>query len=832
MNPTQGLQDLTLFKHLLSVCSPFAPHIVEVYNEIKDVLNTRIPHVFPHYTLHDTSHSFRVIEYMSEIVEDYTKLSDLEIALLIYSALLHDIGMAVSQVDIDDIKSGAFVHSSAKYSAMKTLCSGDETIALQEYVRMIHASLSAKYIREVLKGRFTIPGLSSIDFNVDLALICESHTEGFDWIRQRLNLHSVKGDYPYNSQYVACILRLADILDIDSNRTPYRLYKLIDPQGISNAEWKQNFTISNNKKIVVNPTTSQKRIVFHGESNSAGIHRKILVYASWVESEFTDAIELVAGMADRYALFFNDKPDVFITPIGYTFSDYRMTLEFKAISSLLMGEKIYGDKTLGLRELIQNSIDSCKLRQEIEAQSYEFGQDEYRPKIKVILDKSRNQAIVKDNGTGMSMAIIKKHFLNIGVSYYKSREFILKEHEYKPIGNYGIGFLACFMLSSEVMVATRHYRSRNKYLIQLESGNEWTSLTEVEDLEFDGTEVILSYTEFIKAFEHKVQAVKAFLMKYFITDGIEFELIDRMEKVVHPVSNPIERTVPEKGSLVPIQLRDYLIDFEGLAFIKRRSRFISKFEEIDFYGTLYRYDDEDGLVEVDDYSSLRISDYLNGNEIKYLAIPLVDGDTERDYLNGLKFTENDVEEVIEKMDRDMTWISIIVPQENQSQLITQTLSKGDYLFDNLGFADLVALGHSKECTTRAFEKTKSLFEGRINELYLPFETNDNVHHYWRPDDNRWELFIRNVLIKDFKYRIPITAGVFEIVSIVANIHSRKVIPDVSRNNIDSKASDMIGSAVAKAIHNGALTALSLTSDENATLSRFIEEYYGHVADLV
>src|SRR5699024_8245987 len=108
---------------------------------------------------------------------------------------------------------------------------------------------------------------------------------------------------------------------------------------------------------------------------------------------------------------------------GYTFSDYKMTLDFKAITSLLMGEKIYGRKSLGLRELIQNSLDACRIRQETEEQNREFGQDPYQPKIKVILDHHNEVAIIKDNGTGMSMDIIKNHFLNVGVSYYQSSDF-------------------------------------------------------------------------------------------------------------------------------------------------------------------------------------------------------------------------------------------------------------------------------------------------------------------------------------------------------------------------------------------------------------------------
>src|SRR5690606_41186535 len=71
-------------------------------------LHDALPISFPHYTLHDTGHSFRIMEYMSKLVGDISRLSELEVSLMIYSALLHDIGMAVSEDDVVAIKSDSF----------------------------------------------------------------------------------------------------------------------------------------------------------------------------------------------------------------------------------------------------------------------------------------------------------------------------------------------------------------------------------------------------------------------------------------------------------------------------------------------------------------------------------------------------------------------------------------------------------------------------------------------------------------------------------------------------------------------------------------------------
>lgn len=825
------LDDLTLIKHLKSVDSPFLPKIQEVFEQVKDILNSRVQHVFPNFTLHNTGHSFRIMEYMSKLVNDYTKLSELEITLLVYSALLHDIGMAVSSEDIELIKADSFPFCEVKFSAMKKLMANDEDLALQEYVRRIHASLSSKYILENLKDKLVIPKLITLDFTNELALICESHNEDYDWIKSKLRTNEIRGDYYFNSQFIATILRLADILDIDSNRTPYNLYKLISPKGFSDKEWKQHFVISNNEKIILNEKTQQKKIVFHGKSTNASIHRKLLDYISWVKREITNATEIVNGMPSQYTLVYDTNPEVNIQTEGYSFSDYKMTLEFRAISSLLMGEKIYGSKTLGLRELIQNSIDSCRLRQETEKVKQEFGEETYQPKIKVILDKDKNQAIIKDNGTGMSMDIIKKHFLNIGVSYYNSTDFLLKDFDYKPIGNFGIGFLSCFMLSDEVKVNTRHYKSKYKYLIELEKADEWTSLTQSEDVVFDGTEVILNYTNFIEVFDNKPQKVKDFLSLYFLTDGIEFELIDKSDKQISKITNPIIFSgEPEKG-LIKINFQDYLNEIEGYALIKIKNSFIKTFEEIDFDGSVYKYSEEEGFSEVKDFSTLQIDNYINGKEIKYLSIPLVESHNEDDFISGMKFTNDDLDEVISKMDRELTWISVIVPREYQSALYEEKISKKNYVFEKLGIEELEEIGHSDRCETKTFVKTITLFEGRKNDLYLPFDDKDRESpYYWRTPDKRKELFMRSVLIKDFRFTIPVSASIFEINTIVTNINSRKFIPDISRNNVDTKAKDIINYLIGKTIHVGACNVMTLGSDEKLTLQNFISTFYEKTTD--
>ncbi len=85
--------------------------------------------------------------------------------------------------------------------------------------------------------------------------------------------------------------------------------------------------------------------------------------------------------------------------------------------------------------------------------------------------------------------------------------------------------------------------------------------------------------------------------------------------------------------------------------------------------------------------------------------------------------------------------------------------------------------------------------------------------------------MRSVLINSFRFNIPISASILEIDTIVANINSRKFIPDISRNNVDKETGQILNHMIGKAIHVGALNVLSLGTDEKETLQTFITTFY-------
>ena len=82
---------------------------------------------------------------MFEIIDDVAQMNDLEISMMIYSALLHDIGMVVTDKEIAGIRRDDPNIIECKYSVVLQALK-DDKLALQECIRPIHAKRSAYHI--------------------------------------------------------------------------------------------------------------------------------------------------------------------------------------------------------------------------------------------------------------------------------------------------------------------------------------------------------------------------------------------------------------------------------------------------------------------------------------------------------------------------------------------------------------------------------------------------------------------------------------------------------------------------------------------------------------
>ena len=111
------IKNTNLYNELVKRESGYIDNINKVYALAEEFL-PKINRVFVNYTGHGIEHSLNVIQYMFDLINDINMLSDLEITCLIYSALLHDVGMVVSEKEIKEIREDKLLCNGMKYSAI------------------------------------------------------------------------------------------------------------------------------------------------------------------------------------------------------------------------------------------------------------------------------------------------------------------------------------------------------------------------------------------------------------------------------------------------------------------------------------------------------------------------------------------------------------------------------------------------------------------------------------------------------------------------------------------------------------------------------------------
>ncbi|AZQ34806.1 hypothetical protein EJ357_16025 [Streptomyces cyaneochromogenes] len=156
----------------------------------------------------------------------------------------------------------------------------------------------------------------------------------------------------------------------------------------------------------------------------------------------------------------------------------RFRLDEERIQELLMGENLYRDRSLAIRELYQNALDACRYRRARERERH--GRDTYIGEITFTQgydkDERRHYLECADNGIGMDETVLADVFSRAGVRFTDLPRF-QEEHEQweehgitiHPNSRFGIGVLSYFMLADEIRVTTRP-DGRNEELTVLITG--------------------------------------------------------------------------------------------------------------------------------------------------------------------------------------------------------------------------------------------------------------------------------------------------------------------------------------------------------------------------
>lgn len=493
------LNNCELYKHLVEKCKDDSSgeHVLALVNDVAYYSVQRTKTIMRHmgeYTLHDGDHLFRVVTLMGLLLnsKNISELSVPELMLLLLSAFLHDIGMAPDENivmawkkvwDLDplfDEKSEEEEHRKFKrFLAARPDKSAlvEDLINRGEYAKsdLIKGYLISDYIREthsqrsreiVYRDWSEKIKYKDTDLTSELAEICFSHNEdALSLLDQDKQFLCGQGIYVCLPM-VSVFLRLADVLDFDAKRTPEILFSHLSVKNpISINEW-------NKHRSIEAWNISSELIQYHAKCTHPAIEASIHKFCNIIDSELSVCNNIITSVNQFHMSINRDltlivplkvdrskittKKDIFGKPM-YLYRDSQFTLSKNQVVDLLMGTKLYGDPEVALRELIQNSIDACLLRKSLEN---EWG-NIYEPELKVRYFKDNEEDILEviDNGTGMDQYIIDTYYSKVGSSFYKSADFYdLKSQsnsDFIPTSRFGIGLLACFMVSDCLIVDTR-----------------------------------------------------------------------------------------------------------------------------------------------------------------------------------------------------------------------------------------------------------------------------------------------------------------------------------------------------------------------------------------
>lgn len=473
-----------------------------------------VGNMFPHYSRHDESHSKQILVNIERLLgKNIHILTATDTWLILEAAYWHDIGMVVPQKDvIDACTQEAFqnyleeirlapnheLHKFAKSfdpSNTSACFAGADTPfdAVDKF-----RQLMADWFRRLHPGRAELmvqspwasAGISSPRtelipnrlFRI-LGRICHMHGLPFSEVMSDAGLPFKEAGLAREDchpRFVACLLRMGDLLDLDDNRFCPVMQRIA-------GENRPNSSKAHEDKHagLRHLRVDQERIEISAECNTIDGYLETFRWFSWIEQELKDQMtrwkDIVPDRSlgllptlGRLSVSLSGKAKILAEGMRPQFS-----LDSEQAIALLQGENLYSSKYACIRELLQNAVDATLMRLWISKGS-DPGSEEWNSpfseraekhlrslpvtvQIKELPtdpadgDKSKWTIVISDKGTGISRDDLS-HMLRIGGSQrnLKRQSVIRTMPEWmKPSGAFGIGFQSAFMISSEVSLVTK-----------------------------------------------------------------------------------------------------------------------------------------------------------------------------------------------------------------------------------------------------------------------------------------------------------------------------------------------------------------------------------------
>ncbi|WP_278402592.1 HD domain-containing protein [Megamonas rupellensis] len=357
---------------------------------------------YTHFSEHDASHSQTIIDKIEMLLGDRIRnLSPTDTWLILHAAYTHDLGMLLKMKDLEEAwKSEEFKEFleqerngidedlkeaiEAIYNLRESKMDYYDSLKIYRYVNLInqcyfrrkHSNISEQYLTslgENLKVDLTCNGRINANLFYLLGEICGLHTANENEIlKLDYETNGFSTDYAH-PRFVAVLLRLGDLLDIDNGRfNPFTALVAGDPPEQTKPHIEKH---QSTRHLLITP----EKIEFRSNCSSDEAYREIRNTIKWLEKEI-EFLTLnwskivpknLGGYAPRFdkkELLLNGIPDIEGT------TDLKLQISQEKAFDIIEGYNIYDDKFIFIREVIQNALDATKLKlwQDLKNGIYDF----------------------------------------------------------------------------------------------------------------------------------------------------------------------------------------------------------------------------------------------------------------------------------------------------------------------------------------------------------------------------------------------------------------------------------------------------------------------------
>lgn len=488
---------------LLSQSDPFAKALAAHWNMDHTLLCEALTHiskVFTHFSRHDTSHAENILNGIERFLgaDAISKLSATDAWLILESAYWHDIGMLIAhdefvtlydtpefKIFIEEIKAvqnhelqriaqSISQKSSAFFDIDKNL-----PIKIDQFIQLIalflrkkHAKRSEDILKEPERYGIRTPrtGLLPDRIIQTLGTICAMHTAPFSTVMDSLHqCENGLGTDICHPRFIACLLRIGDLLDLDNGRFSPILSALAPPSPASQLAHEDKHSAI--KHFLVTPEKIEVKAICQSYPGYTATAQ----WFKWLENEVMavtkDWLGIVPAGWNRTPPRIGEL-SVSLGAGQEVVSDGiipKVDIDIDAALEMFQGVGLYKNKWQAIRELLQNAVDASLIKLWIDNKDeLSINSDKYFPgstdfdklaeryaisiNIKPLQKTEthlRWEVTIRDSGIGISNDDFYC-MLKVGASSNKDRRRIIEDMPewLRPSGAFGLGLQSAFAMGT------------------------------------------------------------------------------------------------------------------------------------------------------------------------------------------------------------------------------------------------------------------------------------------------------------------------------------------------------------------------------------------------